>query len=115
LNSSKIDKIIQQLKDIKFNVQDKGQIEAFLGVQISQRNNGTIEMSQPHLIQQTLQDLNLVSTDQKRKGSKYLPKIFDIPATNTVILERDPNGEAHTKTWSYRSVIGKLNYLEKSS
>jgi hypothetical protein len=114
-SNNEIDKIIQQLKDIKFNVQDEGQIEDFLGVRISQHNNGTIEMSQPHLIQQILEDLNLASIDKKGKESKYLPKVFDIPATSTVILERDPDGEAHKETWSYRSIIGKLNYLEKLS
>jgi hypothetical protein len=47
------------LKDHKFDVQDEGQIEDFLGVRIWHNRNHTIEMSQPRVIQQILQDLNL--------------------------------------------------------
>jgi hypothetical protein len=60
-----IDKIIKQLQDHKFNVQfdvqDEGQIKDYPGVRIQHHKDGTIEMSQPHLIEQVLQDLNLVS------------------------------------------------------
>jgi hypothetical protein len=30
-------------------------------------------------------------------------------------LQRDVEGESHKEKWSYRSIIGKLNYLEKST
>jgi hypothetical protein len=75
-----------------------------------------IEMSQPYLVQQILQDLALLPPNgTTTKPSKYMPKTVDTPAASTVILERNPEGEPHKETWSYRSVIGKLNYLEKSS
>jgi hypothetical protein len=111
-SDKEIDKIITQLRDLKFDVQDEGQIEDFLGVRIQQREDGTIEMSQPHLIDQILKDLNLLQTTS---GNRYHPKTSSIPAPSTIILERDPDGEAHHAEWSYRSVIGKLNFLEKSS
>lgn len=75
-----------------------------------------IEMSQPHLIQQILQDLNLVPPiGATTKTSKYMPKVLDIPEMSTIILEHDPNGKPHKESWHYCSIIGKLNYLEKSS
>jgi hypothetical protein len=114
-SDKEIDKIIQQLRDLNFDVQDEGQIEDFLGIRIQQRKDGTIEMSQPHLIEQILQDLNLTHKPGESLPSKYAPKAVNIPATSTTTLERDPDGEDHNESWSYRSVIGKLNYLEKSS
>jgi hypothetical protein len=115
-SDKEIDNIIKQLQDHKFNVQDEGQIEDFLGVRIQHREDGTIEMSQPHLIEQVLQDLNLVPTNGTiNKRTRYTAKAMDTPATSTIILQRDPDGEPHEETWSYRSLIGKLNYLEKST
>jgi hypothetical protein len=73
-------------------------------------------MSQPHLIQQILQDLNLEQPiGATTNTSKYTPKSLDTPATSTVIMECDPEGERHNEPWHYQSVIGKLNYLKKSS
>jgi hypothetical protein len=67
-------------------------------------------MTQPHLINQILEDLNLLNTT-----AKYRTKTADTPAPSTVTLERDPDGQPHNEQWSYRSIIGKLNFLEKSS
>jgi hypothetical protein len=73
-------------------------------------------MSQPHLIQQILQDLNLIPpTGATTKASQYTLKALDTPAMSTVILERDPQCKPHKEAWSYQSIIGKLNYLKKSS
>jgi hypothetical protein len=33
-DNKEIDRVIQQLKDLQFNVMDKGQIEVFLGIRI---------------------------------------------------------------------------------
>jgi hypothetical protein len=85
-------------------VQDEGQIEDFLGIRIQQREDGTIEMSQPHLIQQILEDLHLQQPVQGSKATRYTPKAADIPANRMVILQRDPDGEDHKEAWSH---IGK--------
>jgi len=37
------------------------------------------------------------------------------PAASTRILQRFENEKSHNNSWHYRSVIGKLNYLEKST
>jgi histone deacetylase 1/2 len=114
-DDTEINKVIQQLKDLQFNVTDEGQIEDYLGVRIQRLDNGQIQMSQPHLIQQILEDLNLEQSAHSQGSSRYTAKTQSIPAPSTVILQRDVEGESHKEKWSYRSVIGKLNYLEKST
>jgi hypothetical protein len=86
--------VIQQLKDLQFNVTDEGQIEDYLGVRI-QWLSDEIQMSQPHLIQQILQDLNLEHPAWSGQSSRYTAKTQDIPAPGTVILQRDTDGEPH--------------------
>jgi histone deacetylase 1/2 len=108
-----IDKVFQEFKTLKYNVTDEGQIDNYLGVKVELLPDGAIKLTQPHLIDQVLKDLNLLQSNQE--GSKYSPKVCDTPAQSTTILQRDPEGPAHEESWSYCSVIGKLNFLEKSS
>jgi hypothetical protein len=42
-------------------------------------------------------------------------KTVDIPTHSTIIIPRDKEGKPHSADWGYRSVIGKLNFLEKST
>ena len=67
--------------------------------------NGTIELTQPHLIDSIINDL----------GFKANTKGKDTPAPSTASINRDLDGEGHDESWEYRSVIGKLNFLEKST
>jgi hypothetical protein len=68
-------------------------------------------MTKPHLIDQILKDLSPLNTT-----AKYKSKTANTPAPSTVTLKRDPDGQPHDDQWSYHlSVIGKLNFLEKSS
>jgi hypothetical protein len=109
-DNKEIDKVIQQLKDLQFNVTDEGKIEDYLGVRIQRVGNGKIQMSQPHLIQQILENLNLEHPARSNNSSWYTAKTQSVPAPSTVILQRDVDGEPHQEKWSYRSIIGKLNY-----
>jgi methyl coenzyme M reductase gamma subunit len=65
------------LKEHKLDVQDEGQMKDFLGVRIWHNKNGMIEMSQPHLIQQILQDLNMgppIGATTKTSSKVYAKK-----------------------------------------
>ena len=42
-------------------------------------------------------------------------KVKDVPAISSKILNRDKDGRLFDKSIHYRSLIGKLNYLEKST
>jgi hypothetical protein len=81
-------------------------VNDFLGVHI-ERNEDTKEvtLTQPHLIQSILKDLGLTSESNTRT----------IPALSSKILGPHRHSQLHSEHWHYRSVIGKLNYLEKSS
>ena len=61
-------------------------------------------MTQPHLIDQILKDLRL---DKENVVTKQTP------APVSTILNRNPNSESFDGHFNYRSVVGKLNYLEK--
>lgn len=101
-----IDKIIAKMKRAKLDITIEGDLEDFLGVNIDRKEDGTIHLTQPHLIDTILKDLNLL-------GEKVKPK--DTPAASSRILGSHSNSEDFDKNFNYRSVIGKLNYLERGS
>ena len=88
-----------------FDMTDEGTLSDYLGVEIKELPNGCIKLSQPHLIQSILDDLNF----NERTGTKKTP------ASPTVKLNRDVKGEPINETWSYRAIIGKMNFVEKST
>ena len=89
----------------RFNITDEGDIDEYLGVKVTRHDNGTISLTQPHLIDSIIADL----------GFKANTKGKSTPAPSTASLNRDREGPTHDESWDYRSVIGKLNYLEKST
>ena len=103
-SASEIQSVIEELGAL-FNITDEGEIEKYLGVKVSRPTSETIELSQPHLIQQILDDM----------GMKSNTKTKDKAAPSSTILRLDLDGEPFAEGWKYRSVIGKLNFLEKST
>ena len=99
-----IDKCMSDLSS-KFEITDEGDIDEYLGVKVTRLDDGRITLTQPHLIVSIIQDL----------GFKENTKGKDTPAPSTANLNRDASGEDHNEQWDYRSVIGKLNFLEKST
>ena len=53
--------------------------------------------------------MGLVRMDGDKVNTK------DIPAMTSKILNRDPNGDNFDKSFHYRSVIGKFNYLKRGT
>ena len=51
----------------------------------------------------------------KNLGLKHAKDGKETPAASSRILMRNNNGDDHDKSFHYRSVIGKLYYLEKST
>ena len=101
-----IDKTIEDIKRAKLNITIEGDLQDFLGVNIDRKDDGSIHLTQPHLIDQILKDLRL--DDEKVTTKKT-------PATSSKMLLRHSDSEPFDKSFDYRSVIGKLNYLEKGS
>ena len=88
-----------------FDVDDQGDLADYLGVKIEHHKDGRISLTQPHLIDQILNDLHFQSNT----------KPADTPAFTTRILQPDDDGTPFDNHFHYRSVIGKLNFLEKST
>jgi hypothetical protein len=82
----------------------EGDIQDFLGININSKKDGTVQLTQPHLIDNILQDLNLDKPNTVTKTT---------PASSSKILLRHSDSMPFDKSFEYRSVIGKLNYLEK--
>ena len=85
-------------------IDDQGNLNDYLGVNVRMTNDGVL-LTQPHLIYQIIKD-TVISTRTQDKLT---------PVPSTIILSNDPNGKAYDRNFDYRSVIGKLNFLEKST
>ena len=111
LLSSKDELIDQGIHDLcaaepRFNMEDQGSVNDFLGIQVKHKLNGEITLTQPQQIASILKDLHL------DKDNVITCKT---PCLSTFLLHKDPNGQPMTNEFNYCSVIGKLNFLEKST
>ena len=105
--SKLIDKTISDLRDSckNFEIDDQGDVSDFLGIEVTHLKDGSIKLTQPHLIDAILKDLHL---QENTKGKST-------PALSSQILHPDVDGEDMGEEFHYRSAIGKLNFLEKST
>ena len=100
-----IDKAIKAIKSSGLNLTDEGDIQDFLGVRLK-HEDGKLHIHQPVLINQILQDMRLSPENSKSKST---------PGDPSQILHACLKDSAHDKSFNYRSIIGKLHYLEKGS
>ena len=102
-----IDQVVSDLRSCpqQFTVDDQGDVGDFLGIQIKRQDDGSIHLSQPHLIDAIIKDLHL-QPDSNHKTT---------PAVPSTLLHKDTDGSDMQPEFHYRSVIGKLNFLEKST
>ena len=105
-----INKTIGKLTDIKevkksLNIDDQGDIADYLGLNFEKLETDKIKMSQPHLVQQIIDEVGLTSRSYTKT----------VPAAPTKLLSRDPEQAREQEPFDYRRIIGKLNFLEKSS
>ena len=100
-----LDEAITAIKEAKLQITLEGDLADFLGVKIERKSPNEIIFTQPHLIDDILHDLGL----QHAKEGK------ETPAASSRILTRNDYGADLDKSFHYRSVIGKLNYLEKAT
>ena len=100
-----MDETIRDIKDIGLNVTIEGDVRDFLGVHLEKVSDKEVRMTQPHLMKQIMKDMGMNAQTKPRK----------LPAASSRILKRHQESKGHDKSFNYRSVIGKLNYLEKST
>ena len=92
------------ISDVKRDctLEDEGDIEHYLGINVTRPAKDTIKLNQPALIQRIIDSMKL--TDQR---------VHDTPADK--VLHRDANGDPRKTDFNYRSKVGELNYLTAST
>lgn len=106
-NKGEIDDIIEELRTkAKLAITVEGDLADFLGVNIERKDDGTIHLTQPHLIDQILEDLRMNNDNVKPRST---------PAASSKLLTRHLESPKFDDSFNYRSIIGKLNYLEKAT
>jgi hypothetical protein len=75
----------------RFNISVEGKLKFYVGVNIEWREDGTIHMTQPQLIQSVLKELNF--TDDT--------KVVSTPAFSTTVLKYEQGKAPHSADWSY--------------
>jgi hypothetical protein len=101
-DDANITKVVSELKQ-QFCLEDQGYVATYLVIDVASSHvNGRqqFKQSQPHLIQRIIQGVNLTDS-----------RLHDAPAEPGKPLSKDSDGKWRTYSWSYRSIIGMLNYL----
>lgn len=100
-----VDDAIRDIGSV-FEITHKPKVEDFLGVKIDRnKETGVVTFTQPHLIDSIISDLGLGDNSTCR----------NVPALVSTVLHSHLGSDPHNGDWKYRSVIGKLNYLAKST
>ena len=76
-----------------------------MGIQIQKQADSSIHLSQPQLIDSIIKDLHTQPSSNPKS----------MPAVTSTLLHTDASGADMQPEFHYRSVIGKLNFLEKST
>ena len=93
----------------KYKVTDEGTIDEYLGIKLDHTTNldgqQQIRMTQPLLIRRIIDAIPGMRKANARRA----------PATLTSNLTKDADGPPRKETWSYRGVVGMLNFLTNST
>ena len=87
-----INQIIAKMLKANLDITIKGDLEDFLGVNIDRREDGTIHLTQPYLIDLILRDLNLDGEGVKTKPT---------PACSSRTLKRHEDLEQFYTSFNY--------------
>ena len=99
-----IDLEIKSLQE-SYALTDDGNLKDYLGTRFTRKDDGSFEMNQPKMIERALEIVGL-NTD----GTKV--KMHDTPASESKLLDKDPDGAARKQEWNYRSAVGCLSYIQ---
>ena len=104
-NPQDVEAAIADLRNTGLDLEDRGSIVDYLGINFRYNKDRSLIMLQSHLIDQLIRDIRL----------NPISHLLSTPAISSYILQRDEKAAAYDSTWSFRSVIGKLNHLEKGT
>jgi hypothetical protein len=113
-----IDKLKTTLTEVDgFLHWTEGTLNDFLGVRMNMHTTATgdreLYMTQTGLIDTILTDVGLISDPADTSRSRSQPTTKYVPAAT--VLRSDPDAAPFDETWSYRSIIGKLNFLAQNT
>ena len=102
-----LNKVVEEMRTSskKFRVEDLGDVKDFLGIRVARGKDKTITLNQPQLMNSILKDMKFQNNTKEK----------DTPALSSAILQKDTQGKPFNHDFHYRRVIGKLNFLEKST
>ena len=96
--------IVTELRNIGLDVEDQGHPSDYVGVNIKQLSNGSIEFSQRALIDSIIKDAHLSDA-----------KVKPVPAKVSVQLHACRDEPPFALDFNYRSIVGKLNHLAQTT
>jgi len=97
-----VEAVLTGLRDLKLDFDRMGDLSAYLGVKIDRLGDGSIKLSQPHLIDSVIAAMGLSDASSKpTPASRTLGKCLDSPK--------------YSGDFNYRSVVGMLLYLSNNS
>ena len=100
-NSTATDRLIQNLQGNEaFVFTDDGDLNKYLGVDVDKKKDGSIELTQPHLITRFLEVIGIDDKVNPRPTPAIKP-----------LLHKDIGGLIRKHVWNYRQAIGMANYL----
>jgi hypothetical protein len=91
-DKDEIYEIIKKIQKVGLNITVEGDLQDFLGINIQREDDGSIYLSQPHLIEQILRALRLDGEAVKEK---------DTPAKSSVILNAGLNTKEFDESFNY--------------
>ncbi|CAJ1938910.1 unnamed protein product [Cylindrotheca closterium] len=103
-NGREINDVIKRLGQ-KYKLTDEGDLNEYLGIKMTKTSEGR-ELTQPALIQRILETVNI---DLDRGARR------EVRTPANKVLHKDEGGLTRQLHWDYRSVIGMLNWLARST
>lgn len=88
----------EKLAGAKYDIEDKGNIADYLGIHFEETSNGNIHLSQPHLIQEIINEVGV---------STFKPRAT--PAQSSRILQRDLSGPKFDMKFNYKSASAQTS------
>ena len=87
-----------------FALTSEGELKDYLGTRFERSPDGSITLTQPHMINKALGTLGLLVKGEIEARS------HDTPAVS--VLDKSPDDPSRKQHWHYRQVIGSLSYLQ---
>ena len=106
-----IDRLVKSMQQghENFKLTDEGDVNKFLGIEITKLDDHSFELSQPFLIDRILSFLGLCNNEFETDANSSSTPVAK------GLLHRDLAGKSRKYSWNYRTAVGMLSYLQNST